>query len=161
MYLVVHTATRLQNYMQFPTMCNILIFLRLVIFQISHFIEISLTGVRCNQHLDHLTPTILPSRVYSLLTTPESSLMASVMSVMTCSNECAVFLLSKIRTALRGFTPLRTMVTNLGLMKSLLSLVSGDPAFPLPREEGSRTDMVVLAPNDQLGFTFFVYSSFL
>lgn len=78
------------------------------------------------------------------------------MSVMTCSNECAVFLFSKMRTALRGFTPLRTMVTNLGLMKSLLSLVSGDPALALPREEGSWTDMAVLAPNDQLGFTFFV-----
>lgn len=82
--------------------------------------------------------------------------MASVMSVMTCSKECAVFLLSKIRTALRGFTPLRTIVTSLGLMKSLVSLVSGDPALPLPREEGSRTDTAVLGPTDQLGFTFFV-----
>lgn len=103
-----------------------------------------------------LRPTILPSTVYILLTTPESSLMASVMSVMTCSKECAVFLLSKTRTALRGFTPLRTIVTSLGFIKSLLSLISRDPALEVPREEGSRTDAEVFAPTDQLGFTFFV-----
>lgn len=99
------------------------------------------------------TPTIFPSTVYSLLTTPESNLMASVMSVRTWSNECAVFLLSRTRTALRGFTPLRMIVTSLGLMKSLLSLPSGHTDLAVPREEGSR---VVLALTDQLGFTFFV-----
>lgn len=102
------------------------------------------------------TPTIFPSTVYSLLTTPESNLIASVMSVRTWSNECAVFLLSRIRTALRGFTPLRMIVTSLGLMKSLLSLPSGQTDLALPREMGSRMDTAVLALTDQLGFTFFV-----
>lgn len=100
--------------------------------------------------------TILPSTVYILLTAPESSLIASVISVMTCSKECAVFLLSKTRTALRGLTPLRTIVTSLGFIKSLLSQVSRHTALALPRDDGSRTDAEVLAPTDQFGFTFFV-----
>ncbi|TNN89559.1 hypothetical protein EYF80_000162 [Liparis tanakae] len=90
-------------------------------------------------------------RVYSLLTAPESNLMASVMSVSTCPKECAVFLLSSMRTALRGLTPLRMTVTSLGLMKSLVSCCSS--LFSRTREERER-DVPVLEPTDQLGLTF-------
>lgn len=83
------------------------------------------------------------------------------MSLMTCSKEWAVFLLRRIRIAFRGFTPLRTMVTSFGLMKSLPSFVSVATALPLPRDDGSREPTAVLAPTDQLGLTFFVYSSVL
>lgn len=105
--------------------------------------------------------TCFPSSVYKRLTTPESSLMASVISVRTCSNECAVFLLSRIRTAFRGFTPLLMIVTSLGLMKSLFSFVSGVPPLAVARDGTEREVEVVLTFTDQFGFTFFVYSSFL
>jgi len=67
------------------------------------------------------SPTCFPSKVYSFLTTPVSSFIASVISVRTCSNEWAVFLFKSTRTAFRGFTPLRMMVTSLGRTKSLFS----------------------------------------
>lgn len=85
-----------------------------------HFFQVFCQRVKINKH--HLT--CFPSSVYSLFTAPESSLMASVMSASTCSKEWAVFLFSRILTALRGFTPLRITVTSLGLIKSLFSLPS-------------------------------------
>lgn len=105
--------------------------------------------------------TCLPSRVYRRFTTPESSLMASVISVRTCSKEWAVFLFSRIRTAFRGFTPLLMMVTSLGRMKSLFSRTSEGLPLAVASDDTARDVEVVLTFTDQLGFTFLVYSSFL
>lgn len=109
--------------------------------------------------------------------------MASVMSARTCSKEWAVFLLSRILTALRGFTPLRITVTSLGLMKSLFSrpsLLSGRSleteaaaaavaaAVVAPAETPAEAVAGRLAapapgaaPGFQLGMEILVYSSFL
>lgn len=98
------------------------------------------------------SPTCFPSSVQSLLTTPESNLMASVMSVKTCSKEWAVFLFSRILTAFRGFTPLLITVTNLGLMKSLLSFTS---LFVDVKDVKDRVDPVLMFTH-QFGLTFLV-----
>lgn len=97
--------------------------------------------------------TCFPSKVYNLLTAPESNLMASVMSVSTWSKECAVFLLSSILTALRGLTPLRMTVTSLGLMKSLASRRCSP--FGEVRDERERDELVLLT-TAQLGLVFLV-----
>lgn len=108
--------------------------------------------------------------------------MASVMSASTCSKEWAVFLFSRILTALRGFTPLRITVTSLGLMKSLFSLPSllsgrslettaeeavaaaaAAPADTPVEAVAGRLAAVApeAAPGFQLGMEILVYSSFL
>lgn len=103
--------------------------------------------------------------------------MASVMSASTCSKEWAVFLFSRILTALRGFTPLRITVTSLGLMKSLFSLPSllsgrslGTAAVAAVAPADTPVDAVAVrlaaaapeaAPGFQLGMEILAYSSFL
>lgn len=53
------------------------------------------------------------------------------------------------------------IVTSLGLMKSLFSFESEELPLAVAREGTVREAEVVLTFTDQLGFTFFVYSSFL
>lgn len=120
-------------------------------------------GFRTNEKKSSLkkkkNPTCFPSRVQSFLTTPVSSLMASVISVRTCSKEWAVFLFRSTRTAFRGFTPLRMMVTSLGRTKSLFSLAWA--LLLLARDWGAFMLADVFTLTDQLGLTFLVYSTFL
>lgn len=112
----------------------------------------------CHLEICKMLPTCFPSSVYSFFTAPESSLMASVMSASTCSNEWAVFLFSSTLTALRGFTPLRITVTSLGLIKSLLSFPSPGARWPPPEpwRPIPATAPVPASREPQLGFTFLV-----